>query len=353
MSAWIDRYLSALEYELEVTAATTTIQPKTLYMGGGTPSILPPPQLDKLLTLIHKHMNLDALSEWTLEGNPGTFTEDKIAILQTYGVNRISLGAQSMDDSILVAIGRRHTALQTQQTVQTLQSAGFENIGLDLIACLPGVDPIGWQRTLDKTLELAPTHISVYALTAEPGSKLFQQVQRQENLLATDEDEQIALSTAEATLATSGYPRYEISNYAQAGNRCRHNVAVWLGDDYVGFGPAASSRVGNQRRTNDADLAAYCEAVAKNAPPPHISETLSPETDATERFIFTFRIFEGIDPHAFAQKHGPTALRLLPYWMEKLSSMRNEGLVSQTDRNWALTPKGRPLADAVAECLLP
>lgn len=345
----IENYLDAIQREIKSTAARYNIQAETIYFGGGTPSLLPGNLLKKLLKSVSDNIGTDKLTEWTLEGNPGTITPEKADILREYGINRISLGAQSMNDSILALAERRHTAEDTKQTVRLLQSAGFDNIGLDLIACLPGATKKIWQQTLDEIIELNPQHISVYALSIEPGSKLYAKRKPKQKESAAACKEQTALAHAESKLEEAAFNHYEVSNYARKGFRCRHNTAVWLGADYIGFGPAAASRIGLERRTNTPDLTQYC----KLQPPPADRETLSPKTDAAERFMFCFRLYDGIKPTAFAEEHGLTAKQLLPFWLKQLGVLGKQGLVSNNNNNWSLTSKGRDFADTVAEKLLP
>ena len=159
---------------------------------------------------------------------------------------------------------------------------------------------------------------------------------------------------AESQLTEAGYDRYEISNYAHPGHHCRHNTAVWEGGDYIGFGPAAASRIGLERRTNQPDLAQYTSFPSQHPTPPRTEETISPRTDVTERFIFAFRLRAGVDPEVFVRRYGPTAERLLPTWLDHLATLEQEGLVTQRrDAIWALTQKGIDFADTVAERLLP
>jgi oxygen-independent coproporphyrinogen III oxidase len=348
------RYLDALQGELSNATAVHSIVPETLYIGGGTPSALPPPQFQRLLEIIHGALRPDRVCEWTLEGNPGTFTSEKIELLQHFGVNRISLGVQSMNDEILATIGRRHNARETRQTIQSLRRAGFKNIGLDLIACLPGVTSAIWVQTLREALALSPDHLSVYALSVEAGSELERRRRQGDYHPTSLEEEQVALAVAETELTSAGYQHYEVSNYAHEGHHCRHNRAVWQGADYIGLGPAAASRVGTERRTNTADLDSYCATVGASGIRHSVNtERLTPETDAVERFMFTFRLYEGISPEAFANTHGAAAQKLLPSWEQKLSAMKQEGLVTQDGAHWSLTSRGRDFADTVAERLLP
>ncbi len=348
-----ERFLNALEREIGLSTSQYMIRPKTIYIGGGTPSLLPPPQLKRLLRLLATALDLTSLTEWSIEANPGTLSQEKIELLAHYGVNRVSIGAQSMDNDVLSEMARRHSALDTCRTVDRLRDVGFENIGLDLIACLPGVDGAAWQDTLEGVIALSPRHLSIYTLTADIGSKLHTMQQRRQWEPASAEEEQAAIATGESNLSTAGYHRYEISNYAQPGYECAHNTAVWEGADYIGFGPAAASRVQCLRWTNTPDLTAYSSAAANGGKPPRTMEEVSPETDAIERFMFTFRLCDGVDPEAFARRQSPVAQKFLPMWLNQLAALEDDGLIARNDTVWALTPIGRNFADSVAERFLP
>ena len=344
-----ENYLNSVRHEIESASSRYDIRPETIYFGGGTPSLLPPNLLEELLKTIRDNISTGKLSEWTIEGNPGTITSEKADLLRAYGINRISLGAQSMNNTILTLAERRHTAEETKQTIRHLQSAGFKNIGLDLIACLPGVTKEIWQQTLVETIELNPQHISVYALSISPGSKLYSICRNHKTKPVSFCKEQTALAYAESKLEEAGFNHYEVSNYAREGFQCRHNTAVWMGADYIGFGPAAASRIKLERRTNTPNLTQYC----KSQPQPADSEILTPQTDAAERFMFSFRLYDGINPTSFAEEHGRASKELLPFWLKQLETLRQQGLVSSNNNIWSLTSKGRNFADTAAEMLLP
>lgn len=398
----VDKYLDNLEQEIIKASETYSILPETLYMGGGTPSLLSTTQLNKLFDIIKKNIDINNVYEWTLEGNPATFTTDKISLLKKYGVNRISLGAQSMNNSILSDMERRHTAEDTKQTVHKLKASGFDNIGIDLIACLPGVTQEMWQHTLNEAIRLPLNHISIYALSIDPNSKLHQmqhntthankmepgcphpeqqsscsvgrtrpkqgssaiatrtkqppqspinQSTNQPSPIApTHEQEQQALTTAETKLTAAGYNHYEVSNYAKPNHQCWHNTAIWQGADYLGFGPSASSRVSLQRWTNPRSGARDQRSEVGGTKLE--IETLAPETDAAERFMFTFRLYDGVNPCTFAATHGSAAKALLPYWLKQLATLEQEGLAHCQTATWSLTKKGRNYADTVAERML-
>lgn len=347
-----DVFLDALEREVTVATGTCRPAPDTLFIGGGTPSLLSTPQWQRLCSLLHRRFDLGTLSEWTVEANPGTVSSSTAGLWMEQGVTRVSLGAQSMCDATLARIHRRHNASQTVETLQTLRHAGFHRLGLDLIACLPEVTPTEWVATLKAVADLQPGHVSVYACSIEPGSLLH--LQHRQGLYAptAEDDEQQALDTASALLATRGYEHYEISNYAMPGERCRYNLNVWNGEDYIGFGPAAASRSGLWRWTNAPDLDAY-SANGQGDHPPRDTETLTPSSDAAERLLFRFRLSDAVDLEAIAIQYGTAAHRLVPFWKTQLEQLASHGLVVCEDGCWRRTPQGERMADAIAEALLP
>lgn len=344
------RLLDALERELAGHAAAGgRCRPETVYIGGGTPTILPPSLFARLLALVGAHIEPDALTEWTVEAQPGTLRENMIEAMCAAGVNRVSLGAQSFDDDTLQRVGRRHRVADTVRTIDMLRAAGFKNVGIDLIACLPGVSDAEWEATLRRAAELPVVHTSVYALTVEAGSRLGRQYRRGSFAPRPDDAVLAALDRAERVLAGAGRYRYETSNYAVPGAECRHNLACWRGEDYAGFGPSAASRGGRERWTNVADTDAYCRRLASGKPASRSRQDLSLVDDATERLIFAFRLAEGVALGARAE--APAALRA--HWESTLQDLAKRGMVTHTAGRWQLTAKGRPLADTVAEALIP
>jgi oxygen-independent coproporphyrinogen III oxidase len=333
-----DRFLAALEKELE---STRSCAPATLYIGGGTPSVLSPSQLRRLCAALGKNFDLSRVKEWTVEINPGSLNAIRLEILARAGVNRFSLGAQAFDERVLQLLGRRHSVRDIFEAVDLLRSAAITNFSLDLIACVPGLDSAIWKKTLKQALALAPAHISVYALSAEEGTRLYQIIDRGAMALLNEEEQAQALDLAQKMLEASGYARYEISNYARPGCECRHNLAYWRGADFLGFGPAATSTVGLRRWTDRADLAGYLEALENEQDPPREMEELTHALKKLERVIFGLRLREGV----------PAELAL-PY-ARQLRELCEAGLVVRQDNRWRLTARGRNLADYVARELLP
>lgn len=327
------------------------VVPETLYMGGGTPAALGAAGLRILGDGLRRHVSFDGVCEWTVEVTPPLATTALLRTLREMGVTRISMGAQCFDDDVLRALGRRHTAADTVAAVRRICAAGFISWGLDLIAGLPGMSDAAWVETLQQVVALQPAHLSVYALMLEPGSGLATQVARG-LALPDDEAQTEALNRAEAMLTTAGFEHYEISNYARPGFACRHNLACWRGEDYLGLGPSAASRLGRLRRTNRADTASYGAAVAAGRSPPAAEERLDAIDDATERFIFALRLAEGCDPQAHAQRWSAAA-PLAGAWERRLIALVHNGITETcAPGRWRLTSRGREIADAVSRELL-
>ena len=328
---------------------------ETLYVGGGTPGLLGTEGFRRLADGLRARGLLDELAEWTVELNPVSAGAPLLTAMRAAGVNRLSFGAQCFDDAVLRRLGRRHTAAATRQALERARQAGFVNLGIDLIAGLPGMTPAGWRETLRQALDLGCAHLSVYGLGVEPGTRLQAAVRA--GLAVPDADEQMdALAAAEPLLAAGGFARYEISNYARPGMACRHNLAVWRGEDYLGLGPAAASRLGRRRWTNLADLPAYAAAVQAGRVPPRAAEDeLDAAADALERFVFGVRLGEGISPAAAARAWPALATRVAD-WEARFARLASQGIAESVpvgaDPRWRLTTRGREVADAVIRELL-
>ncbi len=313
-------------------------RPTTLYLGGGTPSSL---GSDGLRALAAALPALADGAEFTVELNPADVDAPLAEALRAAGVTRVSLGAQTFDPAALRFLGRRHTVADTLAAASALRHAGFDNVSLDLIAAVPGCCGASFRRSLEQAIALEPRHLSVYALTVEEGTPLAADVRAGRVKMPADDETLDALAEAEAALARAGYARYEISNYALPGFECRHNLAVWHGEDYIGLGPAAASRLGLVRRTNAPDLSAWASALDAGRPPPADEESLSPEDDEHERFVTGFRLAAGVRPNP-ATATGRARLAVC----EKLTS---QGLLAALPGGaYALTPRGREVADAVS-----
>ena len=343
--------------------------PAAVYVGGGTPSILGVGGVSALCRALRGAADLSVVREWTFEANPDSATAAVLDAMLAGGATRLSLGAQSFDDATLRFLGRPHDAAAIRRAVAGARAAGFGSIGLDLIAGIPGLSPESWRRSLDEALALAPDHVSVYALTVESGTPLAEDVAAGRVRMPPDDAVMDALAEAERVLGAAGLARYEISNYARPGRECLYNLSVWRGEDYLGIGPSASSRLGLERRTNAADTAVWlaagpgtdspCSAAGAFAgqgtdspPAPQplhgaARERLSPREDRLERFLTGLRIAEGADPARAGAEEAPR----LEAAFRRLGAQGLVEPVPDTPR-WRLTARGREVADAVALELL-
>ena len=239
---------------------------RTLYMGGGTPSQLPLPLLERLLAGLGEVIDLGSVEEFTVEANPDDVTPQWSAAVKALGVNRVSMGVQSFEDPILRAIGRRHTARQAVEAVNALRQAGIDNISIDLIYGLPGQTVASWARSVEEAIALEPQHISAYGLTYEEGTRLWRQRESGEVVEVPEEQCLEMYRTLVEMLAAAGYEHYEISNFALPGYHSRHNSSYWDETPYLGLGSAAHSYDGAVRRYNPADLQEYIATIASGKP---------------------------------------------------------------------------------------
>lgn len=342
-----ERYVSAVGREMEMSRGVFAGREfDSVYVGGGTPSMLGAGLLSGLLSLVAANFPLAPRREWTLEVNPGSVGRDKLSAMRDAGVNRISIGAQSFDGAVLRQLGRRHTASQIFQTVELVRACGFDNVGLDLIAAIPGVPGGLWRDTIGTALDLQPQHVSVYALTVEEGTDLCEMKKRGAARMPSDREQLDALHAARDMLGAAGYRRYEISNYALAGFECAHNVAAWRGGEYLGFGPAAASHAGNRRWSNAPDLDGYMAGLERGEPPPREVETLPAETLASEMLVFGLRMGEGISTAGIRKAAGVGEAEERR-WDEALRRLAGNGLVSFNGGRWTLTDRGKDLADGI------
>lgn len=322
----------------ELALRAPDIRPTTLYFGGGTPSIL---GADGLRALAAALPAPAAGGEFTVELNPANVNAVLAASLRAAGVTRVSLGAQAFDDATLRFLDRRHTVADTLAAASALRHARIDNLSIDLIAAIPGHGGACFRRSLEQAIALEPHHLSVYALTVEDGTPLAADVRARRVTMPSDDETLDALAEAEEVLVRAGYRHYEISNYALPGFECRHNLAVWHGEDYLGLGPAAASRQGLVRRTNTPDASAWAATLDTGLLPPADEEALTPEEDEHERFITGLRLTTGIRPDP-----STTTGRARQAVCERLARL---GLLAAlSDGTYTLTSRGREVTDAVS-----
>ena len=317
----------------------------SIYFGGGTPTTLSPDQLTRILSAAKDTFGLASDGEVTVEAHPGSVTPASLRQLRRGGFTRISFGAESMNQTELDSVGRPGSPFNTKEVIVAACDAGFENINLDLMYGLPGQTLHSWNTSLHEIIALSPNHLSCYALTVEDGTSL-QAAIRRGLVPAPDEALQNEMdAVAESTLTSSGYRRYEISNYARPGFASRHNRLHWTAGRYLGLGPSAQSYVGNRRFGNVSNLAAYNSLLHNGQLPVSEAEELSHAHETCERLIFGLRLTDGVA----LDESGVLSYRGLARTVDELIE---DNILEREGSLVRLTARGRRYADTVAVALL-
>jgi oxygen-independent coproporphyrinogen-3 oxidase len=297
----IERYLRALELELSRLEAPRPVQ--TLFIGGGTPTHLAPAQLRRLLELVRHWFVSEDDCEFSVEANPTDCTPERLELLSSAGVTRLSLGGQSFDAAKLQQLERDHTPAQVRGAI-ALAREHFKSVALDLIFATPGERIRGWEADLDAALELGCDHISTYGLTFERGTRFWSRLRKRELREADEALWQSMYATAIDRLTAAGFEHYEVSNFARPGHRCRHNQTYWAGNEYYAAGPGAARYVAGRREVNHRSATAWMERIERGESPVAESEQLESEDRARERLVLGLRQLEGIEPRQFCAETG-------------------------------------------------
>ena len=315
-------------------------KPDSVYIGGGTPTALSYPQLDRLLGGLGEIFDCSG-AEFTMEANPKTLDEQKLALLRRRGVNRLSIGLQAWQDTLLRRIGRVHTRKDFIQCVKLAQEAGFERINADAMFNLPGQTLSDWEETLEGLLSLAIGHLSCYSLTIADGTSFAQSLPAP---LPDEETEREMYHRAVAVLADAGLPRYEISNFARPGEECRHNLCYWEGGPFAALGAGAYGFENGVRYSWESDIGRYINKVRDKTLRPDIAETLDRDGRISEAAILSLRLARGVDADAFYNRFG------IPFdkiFAEPIKKHCQNGLLAKTAKGWALTERGFDLSNMV------
>ncbi len=343
-------YVDAMIEELNQRANGKCLS--SVFFGGGTPSLILLDQLSRIMNAIRTLFDIDEKkTEVSLEANPGTIDEPYLAAIRQLGINRLSLGVQSLDDKTLMLLGRIHTADQARQAVRFARNSGFENLSLDLIYGIPGQSLTDWQNTLEEAIRLEPEHLSLYPLSLEDDVPLSGVIKNGE-LPAIDQDctaEQY--EAAEDYLAAEGYCHYEISNWAREGAECRHNMIYWQCLPYTGIGVAAHSYVDSHRQANTHDLDEYIRTYQlRELYQPEMDEEIAPETQLAEATIMGLRLVKGIEFESMIDRFG---IDVTDRYEREMDELIHWGLLESDGRNLRLTRRGRLLGNEVFWRFLP
>lgn len=334
----IERYLDALEREIGEARPALPRRADTVFLGGGTPSRLTPGQLLRILDALRARFELEAEAEITLEGNPESLVLDRLVAYRDAGVNRVSVGVQSLDDAVLRSVGRAHDAREAERAVRDARRAGFPAVSLDLIAGLPGEDPRRWPETLRRCAGFGTDHLSVYLLETDKETPLARAVRSGRTRVAGDDDQGALYEATVGTLEGEGFSLYEISNFARGGRRSRHNLKYWTDAPYAGFGNGAHEYVDGARRSNRRDLDGYVEDVLSGRDPGDDLDPYDPERRLQEALFLGLRVVEGVDLGALSRRYGiDPGVR----WREAFARAHDAGLTAVEGSRIRLTAGGR------------
>jgi oxygen-independent coproporphyrinogen-3 oxidase len=337
----IDVYLEALAIDLAKLEHPREVD--TLFFGGGTPTHLPALQLERLMLLARRWFAPSPGAEICVEANPAGLDDTKVAILADAGVNRVSLGVQSFDASVLELLERDHRGPEIPAVVERVRRS-IPNIGLDLIFGVPGQSIDLWRATLTAALALEPTHLSTYGLTFEKGTAFQSRLNKGLLERCDEEAERQMYALAMDELPRAGFEQYELSNFARPGYRCRHNEVYWAGTPFFGFGPGAARYAAGRRELNHRSVMTWINRVLAGQSPIAESEELSPEGRARELIMLNLRRCEGL---ALAEFREQTGFDFRELAGEALSRHLRQGLLEEREGHVRLTREGRFLADTV------
>lgn len=337
----IDQYLAALRQELSWLGSPRPVE--TLFIGGGTPTHLPPDALDRLCRMVREWFRLPAGGEFTVEANPAGLDADRVSLLAEHGVTRLSLGAQSFDADKLRRLERDHAPRDIAASVALTRSR-IPSVSLDLIFAAPGETLDVWRADLKAALDLRPDHLSTYGLTYERGAAFWGRLQRGQLRQADEELERTMYAEAIERLTAADFEHYEVSNFALPGRRCRHNEHYWAAREYYAAGPGAARYLNGRREVNHRSTTTWLRRVLRGQSPVAESETLAPEDRAREALVLGLRRLAGVDRQQFFEQTGFEVDRLVGPELHRHVKL---GMLSDCAGRVRLTREGLFVSDAI------
>jgi oxygen-independent coproporphyrinogen-3 oxidase len=344
LDGFVDSLVEEIKQKGEINPCRSL---NTLYLGGGTPSLLSAMHLDKILNAIHSYHSFRENPEWTIECNPDDLDQAMLRKLNVLGFNRLSIGIQSFHERDLKIMRRSHNAEQADKAISLAASSGFENISIDLIYGIPGQPPETWEHNLELALSLPISHLSAYHLTFEPGT-VFDHWRKKGRLLPVTEEVSInQFRILREKLLPAGFDHYELSNFASKGKRSEHNMLYWSGLPYLGLGPSAHSFDGNRRSWNVSSIKGYMERVAAGEETGE-SEHLSTREKYHDYLITSLRTRWGADPEFIEKSFG---IRYRTHFENQAQKFINTGSMYQDDGLWVIDPRKWMITDHVLRSL--
>ena len=345
----VDRFLSALAIEIQRLGAADQIELDTLFFGGGTPSHLSPNQLDRLQQIVASKFTLAANAEVSAECNPNDIDKEKTKALKRLGVNRISLGVQSLNPLKLKQLERDHSPNDVATAVQ-LAKQNMASVSMDLIFAAPGETLPQWQADLEAAMSLEPNHLSTYELTYEKGTRFWNRLQHGKLAIAVEDDRADMYEHTIERLGLGEWSQYELSSFSQTGHQCRHNHNYWNGNDYYAFGPGASRYINGIRSTNHQSTMQYLKRLETGEDPTDHVEQLTGRAAARERLAVGLRLLKGVEIDSFETTTGIHFSAALPNATRQ--SLTDHGLIEISHGVCKLTRRGVMVSDGVASEIL-
>ncbi|WP_094602909.1 Heme chaperone HemW [Sporomusa silvacetica DSM 10669] len=322
----------------------------TVYIGGGTPSVLPVPLLDKVLTSLTMNFTIQPGAEISMEANPGTVTKEQLIAIKAMGINRLSFGVQSFNDKLLACLGRIHRTPDSLAAIESAYNVGFTNISIDLMYGLPGQTSDGFAQELEQAVALNTSHISVYGLKLEAGTPLATAYDQGVLVLPDEIEEESMYDRMTDFLPNHGLMRYEISNFARPGSECRHNLKYWQYQPYLGLGCAAHSFLQGERTSQVTGIEDYIEAIATGSSSVAMKEQLTKNESMAEYIFLALRTVEGMGVAAFNQYF---ATDFFSQFGEVWNNLNRQGLVATDTKQIWLTERGMKFGNIVFRSFLP
>ncbi|HEX8981401.1 MAG TPA: radical SAM family heme chaperone HemW [Ktedonobacterales bacterium] len=361
-----EQYVAALCEEIALAGARAAVgrpglaRCRTIFFGGGTPSLLTPDQVAQILAAAHAAFDVDPDAEVTMEANPGALEYERLDEVRRAGVNRLSMGAQSFDKGLLRWMGRIHSPEEIATALHAARAAGFDNVNLDFIFALPKQTQAIWEDTLEQAIALGPDHLSLYNLIVEEGTPLYTWVSRGK-VREVDEDTAADMyEYAQRRLASAGYEQYEISNWAKPGHACQHNLTYWRNLTWIGLGAGGSSFYNGRRFTNAKPIRDYIARIEASVSQQDLSvapagaivddEAIPRDLEMAETAMLGLRLAEGVSLADFHERYG---MEFWPTFAHRLDDIRELDLLEEVDGRVRLTARGRMLGNEIFARLLP
>jgi len=345
MERWMEPYLEALFREiLEWKGEVCDYAVKSIYLGGGTPTLFSGKQIARVLEVCFKSFNVRKDAEITIEANPGTVDLDKLSALRGAGVNRLSIGLQAWQDKHLRFLGRIHSSSDFVQSVMYAKEAGFENINVDVMFGLPYQTVEDWLETLEKVCSFEIQHISMYSLKVESGTPLHRWYEQGKFSLPTQEEDRLMYYKGREYVSGFGLKQYEISNFAIPGKECVHNLIYWHNEEYIGCGSGAHSYFNNERFSNTSDVEEYIQAVMNGTQRINYREKIGEEDERFETVMLGLRLVEGVNKQRFKARFGRD---IEFYYGKTIKKLMKQGLLIDDEVSIRLTEKGMDVQNVV------